>query len=203
MCWNARVSLNTYVVALFGTLFALANGMSLNLVAWIHLFSMMQLVEHFIWRNIANAKWNTIFSTLGLLILVLEPVASMFLMNPSPLRKKLLSLYAVFVLVTFVMFYPWKPYTRIANNGHLAWEWQGTIPIWYNVIWVIFFIVPIFLAGYKILGFVAVTTVLITYYTYHRDGSWGSMWCWIANGIWLYIIGAIALQKCHNIKKCF
>ena len=32
MCWSAKVSLNTYIVAVFGTIFAIANGLPINLV---------------------------------------------------------------------------------------------------------------------------------------------------------------------------
>lgn len=203
MCWNERVSLNTYIVAAFGTVFALMNGMPFNIVAWLHIFSLMQLVEYFIWKNINNPDWNQFFSSLGLLILVIEPIASMFLMKQGTLRNGIMLAYMLFLLLVLYLYYPWKPYTKIGVNGHLQWFWQNMdMPLLFNLIWVSFFLVPIFLAKYYILGTLGVVTVIITIITYNKAGTWGSMWCWIANAIWLFVIGFIAADKCFEDLLC-
>lgn len=199
MCWSARVSLNTYIVALFGAAFALANGASLKFIAWMLLFSHMQLVEFFIWKNINSKHWNRIFSWLGLIVLVLEPIASMMLMNPGYQRNFLLVAYAVFCAAIVFLYWPWTPRTTVAPNGHLRWHWQHPkMPMASNLVWLAFFIVPLFLAEYYLAGALAVLTVALTMYTYLKHETWGSMWCWIANASWLLIIGAYALDRCKK-----
>jgi len=203
MCWSARVSLNTYIVAVFGTVFALANGMPLNLIAWLHLFSMMQLVEYFLWKNLHIPDWNTFYSGVGLTILALEPIASMFLMESGKLRNSILCAYLLFLAIIILLYYPWTPYTKVASNGHLMWFWQPKeMPIITNLIWALFFLIPLLLTSYYLIGIIGVITIIITYVSYNRAGTWGSMWCWIANAIWLFIIGYIASDGCFQQFLC-
>lgn len=203
MCWNATVSLNTYIVASFGTVFALMNGASWKLVAWFHLFSMMQLAEYFIWKNIDKPYWNTIFSSFGLFILVLEPLASMMLMEPGTLRTSILLSYIGFLSIAGILYYPIVPSSKVASNGHLLWLWQPpNFPFLFNILWILFFILPLYLTNYIGLALFATVTVIISTITYKKHGTWGTMWCWMANAIWLFIIGAIALQKCYGKTIC-
>lgn len=203
MCWSARVSLNTYIVALFGTVFALANGMPFNLIVWLHLFSLMQLVEYFLWKNLHRPDWNTFYSGVGLTILALEPIASMFLMEPGRLRNSILCAYLLFITIIIFLYYPWTPYTKIASNGHLSWLWQPKgISLITNLLWAMFFLVPLLLSKYYIIGLLGTITIIITFITYNKYGSWGSMWCWIANAIWLFVIGYIASDKCFQGLFC-
>ena len=203
MCWSERVSLNTYIVAVFGTVFALMNGMPINIVVWLHIFSLMQLVEYFIWKNLHDPYWNQFFSSMGLLLLVIEPIASMFLMEAGTLRNGVMLAYVLFLLLVLYLYYPWKPHTKVGSNGHLQWFWQNmNMPFIFNLIWVSFFLLPIFLAKHYVLGMVGVVTVIITILTYNKAGTWGSMWCWIANTIWLFVIGFIAANKCFENLLC-
>lgn len=202
MCWSAKVSLNTYIVAVFGTAFALANGAPLNVIAWFHLFSMMQLAEYFIWTNLHDRYWNGFFSKFGLLILALEPIASMFLMAPGAKRNYIMAAYIAFLFLVLLIYYPWSPYTIQAKNGHLQWMWQGHIHPSVNFIWLTFFLLPLFLSGKYWIAIPGVITVLITLATYWKDQTWGSMWCWIANISWLFVIGFIALNKCIKGDIC-
>mgnify|MGYP006286892093 CR=1 FL=1 len=200
MCWSAEVSLNTYIIAIFGTGFALYNKIPLPFIIWLHLFSMMQLAEYFIWTNLKDPFYNTVFSSFGLTILVLEPIASMFLMKSSPLRSYLLISYLLFLLLILGIYYPWVPKTIVAKNGHLSWLWQHPkMPLFVNLIWAAFFILPVFLSGYKRVALFSLLTLMITIYTYNKDGTWGSMWCWVASFSWLILIGIFAMNKCYFI----
>lgn len=195
MCWSARVSLNTYLVAAFGTVFALVNGLPWNIVVWLHLFSLMQLVEYFLWTNLANPFWNTFYSAAGLLVLVLEPIASMFLMEPGVARTALFGGYAAFLVLVLALYYPWRIYTSVAKNGHLLWFWQSPrMPFAFNLIWIGFFLIPLFLSKYYYLAAFGFITVIVSMLTYKKYGTWGTMWCWIANSIWLVIIALVAFD---------
>lgn len=207
MCWNERVSLNTYIVALFGTVFGIMNGMPINVLIWLHTFSSMQLVEYFIWKNLNEPYWNQFFSFIGLLVIVLEPVASIFLMKAGSLRNSILAAYAVFILSILYVYYPWNTYTTVAKNRHLYWKWWPQIQnklLLYIVCftWIIFFFFPILIAKYYILAALTMGTIIITMVTFTISNSWGSMWCWIANGVWLFVIGYIAADKCFENLLC-
>jgi hypothetical protein len=204
MCWNERVSLNTYIVALFGTIFALANGFPAQIIIALHIFSCMQLVEYFIWKNLDNTEWNQFFSLIGLIILVLEPVTAILLIEHGIVRNTMLLLYCIFIALLLYLYYPWKPYTRIAKNKHLQWDWWPKTQQFYLImfVWGLFLLLPIFLAKYYILLAFSIITAIISYITYYVAGTAGSMWCWIANGIWLFIIGYIAADKCFENVLC-
>jgi hypothetical protein len=204
MCWNERVSLNTYIVALFGTVFAIMNGFPINVVVWLHVFSLIQLVEHLIWTNLNDPDWNHVFSLAGLVVLVLEPIASIFFMNAGPLRDTFLASYALSILTVLYLYYPWRPHTELAADNHLRWIWWPPTNINYILfsIWVFFFIVPIFIAKYYVIGIVAIVTMIISIITYHVEDTFSSMWCWIANGVWLIVIGFIAADKCFEDMLC-
>jgi hypothetical protein len=196
MCWSARVSLNTYLVAAFGTVFALMNGMPWNIVAWLHLFSLMQLVEYFLWTNLSHPFWNPFYSSLGLLILVLEPIASMFLMQPGTTRNAFLGAYILFLLLILAVYYPWRIYTSVAKNGHLHWFWQSPrMPLVFNIVWIGFFLIPLILSKYYWLAAFGFITVIVSILTYYKYGTWGTVWCWFANSIWLVIIVLVAFDK--------
>ena len=160
--------------------------------------TLIQLVEHFIWKNIDNYEWNHFFSCCGLLVLLIEPIASMFLMDAGKLRNSFLVSYLLFILLLSI-YYPWKPYTKIADNRHLLWVWQHpSTPYAAYIIWVCFFIIPLLLTKYYMIGVLGIITVILSIITWGLHGTWGSMWCWIANGAWLLVIGFIAADKCFE-----
>lgn len=207
MCWNERVSLNTYIVAVFGTVFAISNGFPINVIAWLHVFSLIQLVEYFIWKNLDDPEWNQLFSLVGLLAIVLEPITSIFLMDAGQLRDSFLACYVLFILSILYLYYPWTPYSKVAANKHLEWVWWPPVKTWTTVyilcgIWLFFYIVPPVISKHYILAVFAVVTFVISLITYSMANTRGSMWCWLANGTWLIIIGFIAADKCFEDMWC-
>lgn len=203
MCWSATVSLNTYIVATFGTIFALANGAPVGVVAWLHVFSMMQLAEFFIWRNLHDLYWNRVFSWFGLLLLAIEPIASILLMTPGALQTGMMLTYLAYIAIMGIFYIPTQPYSSIAPNGHLQWNWvDSKRPLPLKIIWIIFFILPLFLSKHYFLGIATTISLIISIIAFRKGGTWGSMWCWIANTVWLFIIGFVALNKCFGKTLC-
>jgi hypothetical protein len=58
MCWNAEVSLNTFIFSTFGAFFALINHYDWKIVLFTYVFSSMQFVEYMLWNNLNNVKIN-------------------------------------------------------------------------------------------------------------------------------------------------
>ena len=76
MCWNAEVSLITFITSLCMCIYLwyrnLQNDRPISL--WIFTFSLMQLFEFFMWLDINNTKgWNNLATKISLPFILLQP----------------------------------------------------------------------------------------------------------------------------------
>ena len=79
MCWNADISINTFIFAIFALVFIyITNTYSKyktkifdNPLVYLFFFevALIQLVEYFLWRNLKNAKWNEMLSKIAAFII--------------------------------------------------------------------------------------------------------------------------------------
>ena len=201
MCWSPQVSLNTFLVGLFGFTFALLNGAEIPLMLFMLCFTTMQLAEYFIWKNLNTPYWNTVYSWFGLIILFLEVIFAIALMKASVVKWGLLIAFIVYSLIVWKIFID-QPFTKIGSDGHLQWKWVKGYSLIIVLIWLFFFLTPLFLSGHYIVGWVAILTILISMIGYYQSGTITSMWCWIANITWLVIIGFVALNICIDNAIC-
>lgn len=84
MCWNKEVSLNTFLFSFGVLLLIIYNNKytqykikELNNIRFYMFLSsiiFVQLLEYFIWININNSFYNQIFTTLVILLTLLQPV---------------------------------------------------------------------------------------------------------------------------------
>ena len=82
MCWNQEVSLNTFLFSMFVLLLIIYNNKYTQYKIkeldniWMYLFLasfiFMQLIEFFIWRNINNKFYNHLFSTMAVILLIIQ-----------------------------------------------------------------------------------------------------------------------------------
>jgi hypothetical protein len=201
MCWSPQVSLNTFLVGLFGFTFALANGAEIPLMLFMLCFTTMQLAEYFIWKNLNVPYWNTVYSWFGIIILFLEVIFAIALMKHSMIKWGLLVGFIVYSFIVWKFFID-KPFTKRGSDGHLQWKWVKDYSPLIVLIWLFFFLTPLFLSGHYIVGWVAILTLLISIIGYYQAGTISSMWCWIANITWLVIIGFVALNICIDNAIC-
>jgi hypothetical protein len=185
MCWSAKVSLNTFMFSLFGTLFALSNGViTLQSSLFVLSFISMQLLEYFAWKNLDNKRMIRFLSQVGTFIIISQVV---FAINSN---KSPWPWYLAFACITLLMFATTKiDYSmHKAPNGHLAWNWLSSWPKWYVMFWVLFTLLH--MKNYYTFAF-SVVTLLVTFYTYYSSETWGSMWCWFANFFAFYLIAKV------------
>jgi hypothetical protein len=159
-------------------LFALANGViSFDRALYIFSFISMQLVEYFAWKNLDNKQVIRLLSQIGTLVVISQVV---FAINEDKKLPNKTLLYILFACITLVAFMTSKiDYSmHKAPNGHLAWNWLSSFPTWYIVFWIMFILGTT--KHYHTMLFYVIT-ISISYYTYSSSGTWGSMWCWIAN----------------------
>lgn len=183
MCWNADVSLRTYIL---GMALAAFTKFKTNTddASWMFLvlFTHMQLVEYFLWKNMDNPDRLKLWSKIGALIIVAQPLFLMNRMKDHDLMVKLMAAYML-VVVGWFMVAKKKFETRVGKNGHLIWDWFPAHG--WSVAWAIAWFAPIILnQDYKILAF-ALAGYLPSLYYYMKYDTAGTMWCWISVFSWL------------------
>ena len=81
MCWNADISINTFLFAIFALVFIfLANTYTKykqetfkNPLVYLLLLEVasIQLIEFFLWKNLKNKKMNEFLTSLALYIIII------------------------------------------------------------------------------------------------------------------------------------
>jgi hypothetical protein len=199
MCWNQYVSINTFIFSAFVLLLIVYNNKyspykieevnSVYAYFFLMSFFTMQLIEFFLWRNLNDKELNKLFSILGALLLLLQPVASLMLLKDITLRNKMLTIYGIPAFSYFIYEATSKDFlTEVSKYGHLKWNWVNLngnkqILFWG---WLFFLFFSIFY-NKQYLSFVyTLALLIISLYSYTKDGSYGSLWCWSINSLMLF-----------------
>ena len=196
MCWNETVSLNTFLFSLFGINFAYFNNV-INIYECLFYYSFvsMQLLEYFTWKYLNNRKINRLLSQFGVILIAIQPI--LFILIPNNvkfnIKASLLILYILFLIFyIFCVFYFPIDFAidfsmTQAENGHLAWNWLKVIPL-YTFTWLTFLLVILLYIKKYIIFTIHLIVFLAIYYTYYKTKTWGSLWCWIANIMAVFLI---------------
>ena len=187
MCWNAEVSLNTFI---FGTISAIIllilNKISLTTIMLVYTVSLIQLMEYFTWRNIHNKKIIYYLSIIGSLILLLQVL--LISNNNLKIKEKLYVYILIVILATYAFYYNFKYHNfhmEKGENGHLKWLWVDLpLPLLLGLILWIY--PPIKNKNYPAAFFISIT-LGISLYNYYKYKTWGSMWCYIGNIFWILL----------------
>jgi hypothetical protein len=189
MCWNASVSLNTYIFGLFASSFAYYNGVT-NILGFIFYqsFIIIQLIEYFIWSKTFS---NRLLSQIALFVILCQPIFNIIKIETQPqLIPYLLAAYFAFIIILYTIIIPINTvqFSSVSSkNGHLSWKWLNwniyIIAIWYAFLSLRWIIDKMYLT----LIFVTII-LIISIILYKETNTWGSMWCWIANLISFYFI---------------
>ena len=182
MCWSANGSLSTYIFAMF--LAAIHKNIGIidpSMWSLMVVYSHMQLVEYFLWKNLKTPDLNKFWSGVGLFLLLLQPVISSTML-PLALRSKFLLVYSAF-LVTYFTLNKVNLSTTVGDNGHLKWNWICSLFSPWALAWLAFLVVPMLSRGYNILGLLL--SYMISAYFNDRYGTAGSYWCWFVIVGWV------------------
>ena len=215
MCWNQYVSLNTFLFSAFVLVLIVYNNKyspykldelnSIYTYFFLMSFFVMQLIEFFIWRNLNNKDLNKLFSNLGALLLLLQPVASLTMLKDIDLRNKMLTLYVIPAFSYFIYEFVNKDFlTVVSKTGHLKWDWldvSGNKRI-LLIAWLFFLFFSLFYNKYYLAVTYTVVLLIISLYSYQKDGSFGSLWCWSINSLMLFFVIkllVILLYKQHGL----
>lgn len=183
MCWSADVSLKTYILGMALAAFTKSRN-NIDNATWIFLvlFTHMQLVEYFLWKNMDNPKQLELWSKIGSVFIVSQPLFLMNMMKDQDLKMKFMAAYMLIVVSWFALGTK-KFETKVGANGHLEWNWfPGGL---WGLAWVVSWFAPLILSqNYKLLAFALLGFIPSVYY-YAKYNTWGTMWCWISVFTWL------------------
>jgi hypothetical protein len=189
MCWNQSVSLNTFLFGLFAVSLALYNKV-LNPLGGIGAMALisMQLIEFFAWRNLGNKDTMALLSKVGLGLIGVQPL----LVHLELFKTYLVPvIYLGYVALYLGATLSTTEFTMVkAPNGHLRWNWLTKSPLLISI-WLAFLILPFLYVKNYVLFLGLLIPVLISLYTYYKDNTWGSMWCWISNVYSAYLVAQV------------
>ena len=214
MCWNADVSLNTFLFSCLALGFVYYTNTYTkyktplfdNPIAYVAFMSFvgMQLVEYFLWRNLKNREWNRLFSTIGIILLHLQPVFFTLLVPSIRIRNALLYTYGVVFIIHIYMYFVSSaklPYTTVID-GHLSWRFPHFVlfkKIFYEYlmylsssVWLFILLYSVYITEFPLFLFVSVI-LLYSLYRYYNTGTWGSIWCWLINAYMLWLVFRILI----------
>lgn len=211
MCWNEHVSLNTFLVSFCTLCLVYYNNHYTQYKIpffeneWMYVFLLlsfsMQLIEFFIWRNIHNKFYNTIFTMTAFILIFLQPIASLMLLSNHLLRNVLVMVYTLFggSYVAYII-YTKKFASTISKSGHLEWNMNMN-----NInlcIWLSFLLFSFFYEKHIVYLLFAIITLSI--FIYKEYLSSGSTWCWFINSISIYLLIYLLfyLPYCENKNVC-
>jgi hypothetical protein len=196
MCWNADVSLNTFLFSGFVLLLIMYNNQYTKykiqefnnkwMYVFIASFIFMQLIEYFIWKNINNPYYNNIFSICATILLLFQPIASLMLLSNIQLRNILLMLYlSLSIPFSIYKFSTNHISSSISQNGHLRWNFfKNTFP--QLMCWMVFFLFSPFYEKLWVPLIFGISTFIISFINYQKEDTYTSMWCWVANFLMIY-----------------
>ena len=175
MCWSANGSLATWAVAM--TLAGATYGYEPKVWLFMFVFSQMQLVEYFLWKNLNVPSQNALWSKIALAVVILEAAAAIYMIENVPLRNKIFVGYALYISL-LLSTYPFDWRTTIGGNGHLSWQWAPSLTV--LVPFYLCFFGSMWISGHYATLTGGIITAALSIYYYGKYGSASSMWCWIS-----------------------
>lgn len=210
MCWNAPVSLATFITSTVMCAYLWKRNIINDkpLACFIFWFSLMQLFEFFMWRNMKN---HSLMSKLSLVSVLLQPLVlcvSLYYFQPFQYKKiweksvLLFNVVASFIKASAATFYAFVKNAKtnwLSVKGphcHLVWWFirnkqllpriaQADLLYVLMLVFSCALLKPFFNQGLFYFLFAGITC-LLTLKFYPLEN--GSLWCWIANLMGIFAI---------------
>ncbi len=158
-------------------------------------FSSMQLVEYFLWKNIKDKKKNEFYSKMGFLVILLEPLSAINMIENNILLKN--NLIYSYLFITFIyLLFNYKNInfkTSINKKGFLQWNWLEPVNLYklksyFFIFWTFFLFFSCFLTKDWFIIFIGLFSYLYSLYSYKLHDTFGTYWCYIVNLLWIYVL---------------
>jgi len=196
MCWNADISLKTFLFGLASAfILYFTNYENKKIILIVLSFTFIQFIEFLTWTYIDNHKINRYLSMLAFTVIFIQ----LLLLNYFIPDKNQSTLLFTLLIITFIIFC----LTELKNvnfkmdkgeNGHLVWHWTK-VPIYWLCIAFAFYLIPTLLGKNSIYFIFTFTTLIISLYFWYKYDTWGTMWCYISNVLWILMLGQHIYDK--------
>lgn len=195
MCWNAEVSLQSFLIGITAAFVGYQNGLSFPITLFCLTIVLMQLIEYFVWSSEGNERANFRYSVLASLLLWLQPIASIYTLPSKWFPTALGSYISLSFLGSLFNRKPLEETYRMekAENGHLEWKWldkswETAISL---LVYFVFLLGPLIIRKEWTLLTLAITTLAGSLYSFYEANTWGSMWCWFVN----YLVVGVSIKQ--------
>lgn len=191
MCWNADISMKTFLVGVVGIALGAYVGIGFPLLLFCSTIVCMQLIEAVAWTWYDNDTVNRYAAYAASGLLWLQPIAAILLIPSLAIKASFISIYGALSVLRYLTRYKTDYSMKRAPNGHLAWNFmqKDVGSLIKLLVYFIFLFTPIFLTGNIDLLLLGIGTLGISFYSFWRENTWGSMWCWIVNALVFVLIG--------------
>jgi hypothetical protein len=189
MCWNAEVSIATFIAGFASAIILLIMNKTPYHYILIGLsITSMQLLEFFAWRNINNEKFIENLSVLGLFIIMFQ----LFIINYSIYNKRIrniaLAFLGTYLIAFIIIILPTLKFDiEKGNNGHLIWHWID-MDIQWQIIVYMFYLIPFYLNKDFVILYLGIISLIFSLYFYYKYKTFGTIWCHISNLFWLILL---------------
>jgi len=189
MCYNADISIKTFLFGLISAIIIyLIDSKYLPYILMIMSFTSMQLLEYFAWTYINNEKIIKFLSYIGFLLIYTQVI----FLNYFLLPKKYKTISAIIITIGAIILYLFNDikFTMTKSaNGHLRWHWIE-VPLIWVILTLCLYLIPIY--DYNIyLFFFVYILLIISIYNFYKDKTFGSIWCYFSNLLWIIFLISI------------
>ena len=195
MCYNASISLNTFIFGFIMAIVAYYTKIISNSIIIILLsFSAIQLLEYFTWTYYNNKKINKILSYIGLIIILTQIYLLNYYLPPANISRFILILLFIILILFIIIQLPKINFAMTrGKNKHLIWHWLD-LPIIWIIIGLSFYIIPILFTRNLFIIIIYLLVLAISLYFYWNYKTWGSMWCYFSNSLWVFVLIKIIIR---------
>jgi hypothetical protein len=217
MCWNADISLNTFLFGLLSLVFIyFTNTYSKyklhlfdNPIMYLFFIAVIsiQLVEYFIWKHLRSKQWNEWLSRIASWLILLQPLIAITIIPQDKIKYGMILLYIVICILYIIYRNTYHPFvfrTTVSKSGHLSWDWMafsGYENI-FILLYVAFYLPVLYFINNIWYSIFSICLFFVSLFTFLRDGSFGSMWCWLFNSIFLvFLIYILLVQPFYEYNR--
>lgn len=176
MCWSAEGSLKTYAAAMTLVAIHLFRGkIDPILLLFLVVFTQMQLVEYFLWKNLDD---TTFWSRIGFFLLMAQTLVTAAMLPPNMRVAAwtiILAGTAMYLLTNKV-----DATTVVGDNGHLKWNWVPPVTSPWAWGWLVMLLGPFLITRHYYLLLFGMGTWIMSFYFNSKYGTLSSYWCWVA-----------------------
>ena len=193
--------MSTFLFSTTAVMLAYSQGLvTLPYLLFLMSFISIQLIEFFLHISRGSGVLNTIFSIAGFATIAAQPLLAINAINDADFayKRELTAVYIAGVILLAAYLRP-EFRTVVGPYGHLVWKWLR-VPVIAILIWFGFLSVKFVIdKSWLLLTFITLTAG-VSYASYAADGTWGSMWCWIANIVGFVYFGQVGYKMITGRK---